>query len=185
MYEKSITLIGRCLLEVGDYSAAGNYLEKAVSLRPTCKVAYLSLGDLAVKNGQYSEAISYLNLAESGVFESFSSFDEVSVDYSVQFFIGQSLSSLGDQVGAAQAFKLANTIAPRRTEAKQALSMLEIGVTAKDKGLYVKPTKTTNTDRSAGKKSQSCLSRQTLSLCMTCRVSTNTYICSRSRINSW
>ena len=169
LYEKSITLIGRCLLEVGDYSAAGNYLEKAVSLRPTCKVAYLSLGDLAVKKGQYAEAISYLNLAESGVFESFSSFDEVSVDYSVQFFIGQSLSSLGDQVGAAQAFKLANTIAPRRTEAKQALSMLEIGVTAKDKGLYVKPTKTTNTDRSAGKKSQSCLSRQTLSLCMIVR----------------
>ncbi|MEE3235475.1 MAG: glycosyltransferase [Candidatus Latescibacterota bacterium] len=141
LFEKSLTLSGRCLLETGDYDAAGNFLEEAVSRRSKCKVAYLSLGDLFVKKGEFTKALKYLRLAESGSFEPYPSFEEVSVDYSIQFFVGQALSSQGDQDGAAKAFQNALDIAPQRTEAKRALSMLSRGVTAADRGLYVKPKK--------------------------------------------
>ena len=169
LYEKSLTLRGRCLLVTGDYDAAGNFLEEAVSRGHSCKVGYLSLGDLYVKKGQYPEAIKYLRLAESSCFESYSSFDENSVDYSIQFFVGQSLSSQGDQDGAAKAFRRALTIAPHRKEAKQALSMLDRGVTAADKGLYVKSAKPTVIGADSGKVPQKDLGRQTLSLCMIVR----------------
>ena len=170
IYKKSLTLSGRCLLETGDYDAAGDFLEAAVSKGPKCKVTYLSLGDLYVKKGQYCEAIEALNLAEPASFESYSSFDEVSVDYSIQFFIGQALSSQGDQDRASRAFQKAVVIAPHRTEAKQALSMLERGLTAADKGLYINPApRPVSVNKDLKKVVHGKSPRKTLSLCMIVR----------------
>ena len=132
------TFAGRCLLEMELYDEALAPLETAREMAPDERLTLLSLGDVHLKLGHAAQALEFLQAAAVGKLEEHISLDAQIIDYSLFFFTGQALHKLGRTGESRAAFSRAAEIAPERTEAAQALNMLD---NSSGTGLYMtKPT---------------------------------------------
>ena len=132
------TFAGRCLLEMERYDEALAPLETAREMVPDERLTLLSLGDVHLKLGHAAQALEFLQAAAAGKLEEHVSLDVQVIDYSLFFFTGQALHKLGRAGEARAAFSRAAEIAPERTEAAQALNMMD---NSSSTGLYItKPT---------------------------------------------
>ena len=163
------TFAGRCLLEEEHYEEAIGPLETARQLAPDDKLTLLSLGDAHVKLGRFAAALEYLTAATTGRLEANISLDPQAIDYSLYFFTGQALNSLGRLAEAEQALQRAAAIDPTRGEAAQAINLLH--QSGSGTGLYIakdnKPVEA-NTAATAVRSTEEA-SPSRLTLCMIVR----------------
>lgn len=115
---------GRSRLEQGDWQSSIADFELALALDDGNVFANVSLGDALTKAGRHDEAVRHLRRGLSGTHDDTFPLERAVIDYTAQYFLGESLSALGQIDEAVSAFESAHRILPERAEAVQAVRQL-------------------------------------------------------------